>query len=71
MRDHASDVVGKAAVGLGDIARAFKYRDLSLFVQSADTGGSRGSSGGASDDYNFHMLTSLSFRDNDGCLQDL
>jgi hypothetical protein len=43
--DDPADVVGQAAVGVGDIAGAFEDHDLRLFVQPADTSRSRGPSG--------------------------
>ena len=57
----ASDVVGQAAVCIGDIARTLKDHYLRLLVQTAKPGRRRGSPRHAAHNDNFHLVFHLSF----------
>ncbi len=56
--DGPPDVVGQAAVGVGDIAAPLQNDDLGLLVQAAQAGRRGGPSGHASDDDDFHDASS-------------
>ena len=53
--DDAADVIGQAAVGVGDVAGTLKNDDLGLLVQSADPCCRRGAARHAADDHNLHI----------------
>ena len=59
--DHPADVVGQAAVGVGDVPRPLKDHDLRLFVQPAQPGRRRGPSRYAADDDYLHVNASFPF----------
>ena len=59
--DGPPDVVGQTAVGVGDISGPLQNDDLGLLVQAAQAGSGSGPSGHASDDNDFHGVSSLSF----------
>ena len=53
--DDAADVIGKAAVGIGHMARALEHKNFRLLIQPADPGRSAGSSGNAAYNDHFHI----------------
>ena len=60
--DHPADVIGQAAVGVGDEAGALQHHDLRLLVQPADPGRRRGPAGHPANDDNFHAVVPPSVR---------
>ena len=52
--DHAANIVGQAAVGIGNIAAPFQHDDFRFFVQTAQPGRRGGASRHSADDDNFH-----------------
>ena len=51
----AADIIGQAAVGIGNVARPLKHHDLCLFIQSADAGRGGGTARYAAYDNNLHL----------------
>ena len=49
-----ADLVRQTAVGVGNVSGTFKYQDLCLFIQSADSCCCGGTSGHTAYDDNFH-----------------
>ena len=50
-----TDIIGQAAVGIGNIARPLKHHDLCLLIQSADAGRGGGTARYAAYDNNLHL----------------
>ena len=60
--DDPADVVGQAAVGVGDVARALEDDDLGLLVQTAEPGCGRCAARDSAHDHDFH-INAPPFRD--------
>ena len=55
--DDAADVIGQAAVGVGDKSRPLKNDDLRLLIPPADAGRGGRAAGNAADNDYFHVFT--------------
>ena len=54
--DRSADIVGEAAVGVGNILPALKKDDLSLFIQASEPCRAGRPAGNAADNYRFHRF---------------
>ena len=59
--DDPADVIGQAAVGVGDVPGPLEDHDLRLFVQPPEPGRRRGPSRYAADDDYLHVNASFPF----------
>ena len=59
--DDIADMVRQSAVGIGDVVTPFEHDDLRVFIESAKSGSTTGTSGDAADNDNFHQETSFIF----------